>query len=89
MKSNWRPSTFALSQLLHFFVACAFVFGAFSIRQPWYYGVVSILLISAIKETTFDIWIEDDSYRDGIVDWLFYGFGCLVASSIILLQNHL
>ena len=85
MEKNWRPSEFILSQLLHFFVGVSFVFGAVILHFHWYVGVISILLISAVKETTFDRWVEGDSYRDGLIDWLFYGLGCLVSTLIVTL----
>lgn len=85
MANKWRPSAFLLSQMLHFFVGSAFVFGAVATHHPWYFGAIAILLISAAKETTFDIWIEGDTYRDGLIDWLFYGLGSVAAALIVLL----
>lgn len=82
--SNWRPSQFFLSQLLHFFAGTAFVFASVALHFPWYDGAGIILVISGVKEVTFDRWVEGDSYRDGLVDWLFYGLGCLVATAITL-----
>ncbi|MGI0088205.1 MAG: hypothetical protein ACREBI_09655 [Nitrosotalea sp.] len=81
---NWRPSAFVLSQLLHFFAGSAFVFAAVALHYPWYIGAFIILLISAVKEVTFDKWVEGDSYRDGLIDWLFYALGCLVAAAITI-----
>lgn len=82
---NWRPSAFVLSQLLHFFAGSAFVFGSVALHRPWYVGAIVILGISAVKEVTFDRWVEGDSYRDGLIDWLFYGLGCLVSAVIVML----
>ncbi|HJU13877.1 MAG TPA: hypothetical protein VJ792_05415 [Candidatus Nitrosotalea sp.] len=84
MSKNWRPPSFLLSQLLHFFVGTTFVFAAVDLHFPWYDGAIAILIVSGIKEVTFDRWIEGDSYRDGLIDWLFYGAGCLIAYVIML-----
>ncbi len=81
--SKWRPSQFLISQLLHFFAGTAFVFASVALHYPWYYGAVIILVISGAKEVTFDRWVEGDSYRDGLIDWLFYALGCLVAAAVI------
>lgn len=83
ISKNWRPSPFLLSQLLHFFVGTTFVLGAVDLHFPWYGGAVTILVISGIKEVTFDRWAEGDSYQDGLIDWLFYGLGCLAAFILI------
>lgn len=85
MERTWRPPAFLLSQMLHFFVGATFVFASVSLHYQWYVGAVAILAISGIKEVTFDRWVEGDSYRDGLVDWLFYGAGSLVAAAVTFL----
>ena len=82
---KWLPSAFNLSLMLLIFVATSFVFGAITLHFPWYWGAVAVLVMSAVKETTFDIYVEGDIYRDGLIDWLFYGLGCLVAWAVTLL----
>lgn len=79
---HWRPSNLLLSQLLHLFVGSTAVFATVALRHPWYDGALVILSIAAIKETTFDIWVEGDTYRDGVIDWSFYALGCLAAGAV-------
>lgn len=68
--------------MLHFFAGTTFVFAAVALHYPWYDGAIIILAISAVKEVTFDRWVEGDSHRDGLVDWLFYGVVTIIAASV-------
>jgi len=49
-------------------------------------GLMAILVISIIKENTFDVWTEHNPFwTNGAIDFGFYGVGCIIAVGILAL----
>ncbi|MDE1861398.1 MAG: hypothetical protein KGI33_00640 [Thaumarchaeota archaeon] len=63
----------------------SFVLGAEALHLQWYAGAIFILAVAGVKEATFDVWVEGGTYRDGLVDWLFYLLGCLASAAVMVL----
>lgn len=78
----WYPSLQLLAQLGHLLLGLVSVFGPIAVTLDDRYGIYGTIAVSAyfvIKELTFDIWIEGDSYWDAVVDTFWFGVGLLTA----------
>jgi hypothetical protein len=82
----WYPSLQLLAQLGHLLLGLVSVFGPIAVTLDNRYGIYGTIVVSAyfvIKELTFDIWIEGDSYWDAVVDTFWFGVGLLTAWILI------
>ncbi len=85
---KWFPSPDVLAQLVHFFAALAFVFGAAAIRIGGQWGALFILGLAFIKEFAFDPEVEGRPFLwDGVKDWCFYLVGVVVAWLVLFWLN--
>ena len=80
---KWQPSAKLLAEEAHFFIGISCVVGAVILGFPWYDGAVAILIIDAIKEFTFDLKVEGDTIKNGLIDLSFYGIGILVGFGVL------
>jgi hypothetical protein len=84
----WYPSLELLAQLGHLLLGLVSVFGPIAVTLDNRYGIYGTIVVSAyfvIKELTFDIWIEGDSYWNAVVDTFWFGVGLLSAWVLIWL----
>ncbi len=85
---KWFPSAEVLAQLVHFFAALAFVFGAAAIHIGGEWGAVAILALAFMKEFAFDPVVEGRPFLwYGVRDWLVYSLGVTVAFAVLIWLN--
>lgn len=51
-------------------------------------SIGGILSVDAIKETTFDIYVEHATYEEGAVDWLVYVIGILSTLFVLMFLHR-
>ncbi len=89
-KPAWYPSPFFLAQAGHVLLAAVAVFGPIALtceRRFGYYGTLAIIAYALPKEFIFDLIVERDSVRDGVIDLSFYLIG-LAAVWLMLFLAH-
>ena len=80
---TWHPPAKLLAEEAHFFIGITCVLGAVVLGFPWYDGAVAILVIDTIKEFTFDLKVEGDTIKNGLIDLSFYCLGIVVGFGVL------
>lgn len=73
------PNPEVVAQLLHAFIAIAVVFGVVLLGRPWWWGAILGVGFGALKEATYDQWVEHQPLLGCLEDVFFYIVGAFIA----------
>jgi len=83
---RWNPSTNFLAQEIHLVIGILFVTLAVVFHYPWWYGAITIFIVSILKESIFDPIVEEAPFFwNGAIDFSFYLIGIVVGAALVLL----
>jgi hypothetical protein len=84
---TWTPTDEEILQNSHFWISWAII----ATLRYWRFrpktAIVASVIWATFKEFAFDILIENDSLRNCLIDWVWYGFGTLAAIAVLELPD--